>query len=212
MIAKQIETNKGIHSDECDLLKRIALGDRKAFTIVYTRYLHDLYRYVYLFTKSKEKSEEIVQAVFVKIWEHRDTLVNVMNFKSYVYRSARNLLLDEVRRTQVKQKVLHALMSLAEASSENSDSKIIYKEYYQIAQDAINLLPKKRRLIVELRTRDELSLDEIAERLSISKSVVKKQLYAGLSFVRDYFQKNAELISFLLLTLIFSKNIYPIIF
>jgi RNA polymerase sigma-70 factor (family 1) len=208
MIAKQTETNKGIHSDECDLLKRIATGDRKAFTLVYTRYLHDLYRYIFLFTKSKEKCEEIVQAVFVKIWEHRDALVNIMNFKNYVYRCARNLLLDEVRRSQVKQKVLYALMPPDETSSEHADTKIIYEQYYQIAQDAISLLPKKRKLIVELRTRDELSLDEIAERLSISKSVVKKQLYAGLAFVREYFQKNAELTSASMLILIFSQNLF----
>jgi RNA polymerase sigma-70 factor (ECF subfamily) len=206
MIAEQTDINKGFHNDECDLLKRIAGDDRKAFTLLYSLHLHDLYRYVYLFTKSNERSEEIVQAVFVKIWEHRDALVNVMNFKSYVYRSARNLLLDEVRRSQVKQKVLCALLPSNETSSEHSDSKIICEQYYQIAQDAISLLPKKRKLIVELRTRDELSLDEIAERLSISKSVVKKQLYAGMAFVREYFQKNAELTSVLLFFLSFSQS------
>ena len=202
MVAKQ---TKSVDNDERVLLMRIAAGDRKAFTIVYTRYLHDLYRYAYLFAKSEAKAEEIVQAVFVKIWEHRDALVNVMNFKGYVYRCAGNLLLDELRRSKVKKKALRALMPPTETSSEHPDTKIIYEQYYQIAQEAIRLLPKKRKLVVELRTRDELSLDEIAETLCISKTVVKKQLYAGLAFVREYFRKNAELTSASMLILVFSS-------
>jgi len=55
------------------------------------------------------------------------------------------------------------------------------------------LLPEKRKEIVKLRTQDDLSLDEIAEKLSISKFVVKKQLYAGLRFIRAYLEKFGEL-------------------
>lgn len=208
MMTKQTGNNGYSQYTECDLLKQVAAGDRRAFAAVYTRYIGELYRYVYLFTKSNEDTEEIIQSVFVRIWEGRQALSTVMNFKSYLYRCARNLLIDEIRRKQVKQKVLLALMLPTEVSPETSDSKLISKQYYQIAQDAIRLLPKKRKLIVELRTRDELSLDEIAERLSISKSVVKKQLYAGLSFVREYFEKNAELTSASLLILMMSQNIW----
>lgn len=208
MTAKPTEDLNCFADDERYLLKQIAGGDRKAFTLVYTRYLHELYRYVYLFTKSKERTEETVQNVFVKVWERREALADVVHFKSYVYRCARNLLLDEIRRNQVKQKVLYALTPSTETSSEHSDSAIIYKQYYQIAQEAIRLLPAKRKQIVELRTRDELSLDEIAEKLCISKSVVKKQLYAGLAFVREYFEKNAEVTSSLLFVLLFSQNLF----
>lgn len=96
-------------------------------------------------------------------------------------------------------------MPPTETSSEHPDTKIIYEQYYQIAQEAIRLLPRKRKLVVELRACDELSLDEIAETLSISKTVVKKQLYAGLAFVREYFRKNAELTSASMLILVFSN-------
>ncbi len=62
------------HDDERELLKRIADDDRAAFTILYSRYLNNLYRYIYLFTKSKDTSEDIIQNVFIKIWERRETL------------------------------------------------------------------------------------------------------------------------------------------
>ena len=196
-----------VHNDERELIKQIAGGDRKAFTINYSRYLHNLYRYIYLFTKSKETSEEIIQAVFIRIWERREKLADIISFKAYLYRSAKNLLLDQIRRTRVQEKAFFALTPDTEESHEASDAGIIYKQYYQIAQDAISLLPEKRKQIVELRTRDDLTLDEIAEKLSISKGVVKKQLYAGMAFIREYLQKEAELTSALLpFLLLFFRN------
>jgi RNA polymerase sigma factor (sigma-70 family) len=193
MTAKQKTKNGCACDSETDLLRRIACGDRNAFTCMYLRYLNDLYKYAFLCTKSKDQAEELVQAVFVKIWERREALVNVVNFKSYVFHSVRNLMLDEIRRSQVKKRILSSLMPATDASPEYSDSKIIYAQYYEITEKVVGLLPKKRKQIFELRTRDELSLDEISAKLCISKGVVKKQLYASLAFVRNYFEKNSEL-------------------
>jgi RNA polymerase sigma-70 factor (family 1) len=176
--------------NESDLIKKIVSGDRQAFAVLYQQYVGELYRYVYLFVKCKEDSEEIVQEIFVKIWNRREKLDEVTSFKAYIYKSAKNLLLDEIRKNAVKAKALLILKSDSEASFDKTDDRIIYNEHYQIAEQAISSLPEKRRLIFLMRTREELSLDEIAAKLSISKSVVKKQLYAGISFVRKYMQEN----------------------
>ena len=181
----------GIFDEKC-LIQRVINNDREAFNLLYVHYLNNLYRYIYVFTKSKELTEEIIQNVFVKIWDRRASLENVTCFKAYLYRSAKNLLVDEIRRSQVQSKAEMALKPETEAYHEESDTHLIYKQYYQIAQDAINLLPEKRRQIVQMRIMDDLTLDEIAERLCISKNVVKKQLYAGLQFLRAYLQKNAD--------------------
>jgi RNA polymerase sigma-70 factor (ECF subfamily) len=178
--------------DEKTLLTAIAGGDRAAFKSLYTHYLEDVFRYIYLFTKSKETGEEIVQAVFVKIWEKRQALTEVQSFKSYLFRCAKNHLLDEIRRNNVGAKVMRHLKSDTTVYSHNADEKLVYDQYCQIAQKAIDLLPAKRRQIVILRTRDEFSFDEIAAFLSISKSVVKKQLYAGVMFIRSYMKKHGE--------------------
>ena len=187
--------------DEPDLLERIASGDRKAYSILYNQYLGGLSRYIYLFSKSKETSEEIVQDIFIMIWEKRETLTSINSFKSYLYRSAKNLLLDEIRKNQVKAKAAVILKPQTEESHEKADERLIYDEYYKIAEKAIELLPEKRKRIFLLRTREELSLDEIAEQLAISKSVVKKQLYAGISFVRKYMQQHGIQVSVILVNI-----------
>jgi RNA polymerase sigma-70 factor (family 1) len=188
------------HEDERALILRIIEGDRIAFSVLYSRYLHTLYRYIFLFTRSKETSEDVVHNTFIKIWEHRASLNNINCFKAYLYHCAKNLLLDELRRNQTKERVLSVITvdSRGEVRDE-LESSIIYGEYRKIAQDAINLLPERRKLIVEMRTKEELSLDEIAQKLQISKSVVKKQLYSGLHFIKAYLQKHAELTLFLAL-------------
>ncbi len=176
--------------NELDLLKKIAEGDRTAFSKLYLQYLGELYRYVYLFTRSKVQSEEIVQDVFLKIWEKRESLAHITSFKAYVYRSAKNLVLDEVRKDAVKLKAHRYLRHESEQEEAMADERIISRQYREIAERAVALLPEKRRAIFLMRTHEELSLDEIAEKLSISKSVVKKQLYSAISFVRNYMYKS----------------------
>lgn len=175
------------------LMERVAAGDRKAFTVLYTLHLDNLFRYVYLFTKSEEESEELVQKVFVNIWEHRDTLIKVKSFRAYIFRCAKNRLIDRARSEKAKAKMVAVLQHHSEESDERSDSNLICNQYSHIIDSAIQLLPEKRKEIVKLRTQDDLSLDEIAEKLSISKFVVKKQLYAGLRFIRAYLEKFGEL-------------------
>jgi RNA polymerase sigma-70 factor (ECF subfamily) len=183
--------NEEFHDRE--LIERVVDGDRKAFTTLYSRHLDNLYKYIYLFTKSDEESEELVQKVFVSIWEHRSTLHQVKSFKAYIFRCAKNRLIDRIRSEKAKAKMYATIQPATEESEDRSDSHLIYNQYTNIIDSAINLLPEKRKEIVRLRTQDDLTLDEIAEKLSISKFVVKKQLYAGLRFIRAYLEKFGEL-------------------
>ena len=180
-------------AEEKALLARCANGDRQSYAILYQRYLTALCRYMFLFTRSKDDSEEIVQDVFVKIWERKENLVTVQLFQPYLFKIAKNLLLDRLRKKQSEFRLLNAIRPLSEESDDYSDTEVIYNQYYQIAQDAINLLPEKRKLIFEMRTEDGLSLDEIAQKLAISKTVVKKQLYTATDFIREYLRKHGEM-------------------
>ncbi|MET1054005.1 MAG: sigma-70 family RNA polymerase sigma factor [Pedobacter sp.] len=175
--------------DDTHLLIRIAEGDRVSFNELYRRHMHNVYSYIHLICKSRETTEEVVQDLFLKIWLNRKNLEHIRHFKPYLYRSARNLLLDRVRKSQVEVKAKELVLRTDMEHTESSDSNIICNQYKQFTIEAISRLPEKRKRIVELRTQEDLSLDEIAAQLSISKSVVKKQLYSGMNFVRDYIHK-----------------------
>jgi RNA polymerase sigma-70 factor (family 1) len=191
--------------NETELISLVANGDRGAFTRLYTTYLNNIYKYIFSICYSKEVSEEIVQQLFVKIWENRANLTGVIAIKPYLYRSAKNLLLNHIKKEQVETRVLDVVELNTQHETNNTYNELVYGEYYQLAQNAINLLPEKRRQIFKLRLNDDLSLDEIALKLSISKSVVKKQLYTGMDFVRKYLFKHGEIIVLLAYLSVFGK-------
>ena len=179
--------------DDKILLARVAKGNMKAFTQLYSTYLKDVYHYIFLFTKSKEETEEILQEIFIKIWEGREKLVEIECFKNYLYRIAKNKVLDRVRHMQVRHRVLMEIKRDRIISEAATGDQCAFKEYYQIVQQAIEKLPPRRKLIFRLTIENGLSQDEIARQLNISQSVVQKQLYSATHFVKEYLFRHAEI-------------------
>jgi RNA polymerase sigma-70 factor (family 1) len=183
--------NQVLQENEQELLLRLNNGDRHAFSQIYQKYLDSLYKYIYLFTKSNEQTEEVLQEVFIRIWENRADLRNIESFKNYLFRSAKNKLIDVIRQNQVRHRIL------SEFKRRNVDKELIggdeidYREYYRIVQQAIEKLPPKRKQILCLNIEYGLSQGEIAQQLQISKSVVQKQLYKALDFVRQYLEQRS---------------------
>jgi len=178
---------------EKELLRKSARGDREAFSVLYKTHLAGLARYLYLFNPVPEDNEEIIQDVFLKIWEKKDFLNQVDSFKAYLFTISRNLLLDRLRRVRVERKVMQLVAPESEDSGLRLDDELCYEDYQHVAGKALERLTEKRRYIFELRTRDGLSLDEIAEKLNISKSVVKKQFYAASASIKEYLRTRGEM-------------------
>lgn len=176
--------------NENDLLLQVAAGDRQAFTRLYSQYLDAAFHYVFLFTKNKDEAEEILQEVFVKIWENREKLAEVQSFKSYLFKAAKNRVLDEVRKVQVRHRVLTEIRRGKSVNDDSTTDAIAYKDYYRVVQQAIEKLPPKRKLIFRMNTENGLSHDEIANQLGVSKSMVKNQLYKAYEFVRQYLSQH----------------------
>ncbi|MBS1567166.1 MAG: RNA polymerase sigma-70 factor [Bacteroidetes bacterium] len=185
---------------EHELLQRIARGDRVAFNKLYTRYLDNLYRYVFLFTRSAEISEEIVQDVFIRLWESRDLLADVHSFQPYLLRAAKNKIMDDRRRRQVRRRALEGLRAQSAEQPLTPGDAFDYKAYYLLVQEAIGQLTPRRQEVFRLSTEKGLSYDEIAAQLQISKSAVKKQLYEAYDSVQQYLARHGGL-SFLLVLL-----------
>jgi RNA polymerase sigma-70 factor (family 1) len=185
-------------NDEKALLARVATGDRQAFGQLYSSYLSSLYHYIFLFTKSKEETEEILQDIFIRIWENREKLAEVESFKNYLFRFAKHKFLDKCRHLQIKLAVLAEISRTRNYSGTLTSDECDYREYYKMVQQAIEKLPRKRKLIFRLNIENGFSQDEIARELRISKSVVQKQIYRATDFVRKYLFEHGE-ISFLFL-------------
>ena len=188
---------------DSELVKRTSNGDRDAFAQLYRKYLNNVYRYAYSLCYAKETSEEIVQDVFFNVWKNRENLSDVITIKAYLFRSAKNQLYNHIQKIKVESEALGHVTSKFPEVENYTDNNVMYGEYCKLAQNAIDLLPEKRKNIFILRSNEDLSLDEIAMKLSISKSVVKKQLYSGISFVRNYLHKHGEIYTLFFLPFLF---------
>jgi len=186
---------KAIYNEK-ELLGQVAQGSRGAFGELYKFYFPYVQRYVALFESAEISMDELTQDVFVRIWEKREKLSQVDAFRGYLFLVTRNVVFNYLRALKVLR--LRQLSGNGEdvdgvPGGNDPEGELLFKQYYNIAMEAIEKLPAGRRKILKMSLEQGLSLDEIATGLNITRSGVKKQLYAATSFVRQYLQENGEM-------------------
>jgi RNA polymerase sigma-70 factor (ECF subfamily) len=182
---------EGLHNEK-ELLTQVAQGDREAFRVMYTACYPHVQRYISLFENSGRVLDELTQDVFVRIWEKRGRLTEVETFKGYLFMVTRNVVFNYIRALKVRQKI-RELDEEAVAADNDLENELLFKQYYRMAIEAMEKLPPGRRKVLKMSIDEGLTLDEIAARLGITRSGVKKQLYAATAFVRQYLQEHGEI-------------------
>jgi RNA polymerase sigma factor (sigma-70 family) len=173
--------------DEKALLARVASGDSNAYAQIYTFYTPLIYRFIYPFTdSSKEQTEEIIQDIFLKIWMRKETLIDLRSFEAYLFKMAKHQLIDARKRDQCLQKIIGQLGHEEESMSSPLDNNLIYSDYLNSAQVAISSLTPQRKKIFDMRTQQDMTIDEISGSLNITRSAVKKQLYEAIHYIKQH--------------------------
>ena len=178
--------------DERTLLQLATAGDMDAFTQLYVHFYPRLYRFLFFINRQHEDTEEIVQDVFLKVWDRRESLGTVRSLEDYLFRMAKNRMTDLLRRNKTGMKVIRNLQQKDLPLDSPTESAVAYREYHRLAREAITQLPERRRQVFLLSTDGGLSLDEIAATLGISRSAVKKHLGLATTQVKAYLRQHAE--------------------
>lgn len=184
--------------NEQELLHLAADGDRDAYGALYTFYYATLYSSLSFLAKSEDDAAELIQEAFVKAWVSRETLILVRSFPDYIFTVARHLLFDRMRKTKTRWKAEAEYTVRRPEESPLQDEELLYKQYYQAAYDALQSLSGQKRTIFLLRTQEGLTLDEIAQQTGISRSAVKKHLYAALKHLKDVLVQHGDWLTILL--------------
>lgn len=163
-----------------DLLKS---GEEAAFRELFDRYDRLLFIYVYKKLQDHEDAKDIVQDIFVALWNTRETLNLTGDFASYLYTSARNRALNLFRNKTVSQKYVASLQYLLN-STQSADHRIRERDINTLIEREIAALPPKMREVFELRRKEYLSNKEIAERLDISVQTVATHIKRALRVLR----------------------------
>jgi len=165
----------------------IAAGNERAFTELYHSYSPNIFRVAMNYTRNNTGlSEELVQAIFIKVWEKRIKLEGVKKIEDFLFVLARNTIFDYLKKEARKNIRHNHLYAVQPESENNTDLMLLEKEYSRILQHAIDRLPPQQRKVYLLAKQDGLPHDEIARRLSLATSTVHTHVKLGTRSVQKY--------------------------
>lgn len=172
---------------------RLITGDEAAFRAIFDLYRDRLFCYCLKFTKSREAAEEIVQDVFIKVWENRQAVNPDLSFKAYLYQITKNLAFNFLKKAAGEVSFKRKVLLYLEVAHNQPEEACILQDYEQLAEKAIQMLPPQRQLIFRMSRREGMSHEEIAAILGISKNTVKVQIVKASKTLRDFFQLHTDI-------------------
>lgn len=182
------------------MLEFLRNSDKLAFTEMYNRYHQDLYRYSMTLVKVSDIAEDLVQEVFIKIWDARYKLEVKQSFRSYLFRICHNRAIDINKGIASKRHLTNLLVYHYEGLIE--PEPFSQEESYRcdkLIEEALNSLTPQRRKVYDLCKREKKSYDDVAQELGISLNTVKAHITQTLSLLRNYISKHTILLTILIL-------------
>ncbi|PSL50282.1 RNA polymerase sigma-70 factor (ECF subfamily) [Chitinophaga niastensis] len=181
-------------------LQDIAAGNEKAFKALFDQYRGRLFYYISRFIKSEQVAEELVLDVFMKIWTGRELITQINNFDAFLFRIAHNKSIDFLRSAAKDQRLQELLWEGIEvAAADETDALLITHEYEEKVRMAISLLSPQCKKVYSLSREQELTHDQIAQQLHISRATVNNHIVLAQRFIRNYLAKEIDLAIVLLL-------------
>ncbi|RZM26606.1 MAG: RNA polymerase sigma-70 factor [Pedobacter sp.] len=163
------------------LLKK---GNKKAFTELYNRYWTVLFLHARKMLKDDEEAKDVVQELFVHLWNRAGTLDLNSSISAYLYKAVRNKIYNLIAHKKVINDYQQSLIMFLEEGELITEELVREKELALIIEQEIQLLPPKMREVFELSRRQHLSYKEIGARMGISDHTVKRQVSNALSVLR----------------------------
>lgn len=169
--------------EEAHLIRSLKEGDQDSFSILYKRYWRKVYHFCTLYLNSKERAEDVVQEVFIKIWELRHFIKEEDRFDGFLFIITRNLIFNQFRKN-LNEDFYKMTVLAAMEDSYNIEDEIDAHNLSMYIDQLITELPERRRQIFNLSRKEHKSYKEIAQLLNISEKTVENQISEALKFLR----------------------------
>lgn len=172
------------HVVDKELFERIRSGDEVAFQELFTKYWELLYRLAYKILRDEGMAEDMVQEVFISVWERRKHILN-SNIKAYLSQSVKFQVFKQLKKSQLQQVHIDAIESITLVSNDTSESDVNIKELTNEIETVLGTLPNRCREIFYMSRSEQLTNKEIATRLGISIRTVETQISIALKHLRN---------------------------
>ncbi|MEO9003106.1 MAG: RNA polymerase sigma-70 factor [Ginsengibacter sp.] len=183
---------------EKELLTLISKGDEKAFQSLFSSYYEKLFNYVLSIVKSRQVAEELVMDVFLKIWLGKEIVSRIEKFNAFVFRVAHNKSIDFLRSVARDPKFQDLLWEQIQISNNTyADSTVLVREYEAKLREAVSLLSPQKKKIYQMSREEDMTHDQIAVQLNLSRHTVNNHIVEAQRFIRTYLIKKYD-VAFLL--------------
>lgn len=178
------------------LTELLKSGDQTALTEIYRRYQPVLFSHAFRRFPDREQVRDIIQDLFLYLWNNREKLEIRSTLAAYLYSSVRNKILNHFRNQKVQEAFTSSLSEFINTGVNITDDILREKELIALMEKEVSLLPSQMRLIFIMSREDNLTHKEIADQLGISPHTVRTQVRNALRILRIKFGSNIFFILF----------------
>ncbi len=187
--------------DEPEVIAMLKQGSEAALHLIYNRFYDRIFFLAMKFLRSTESAEEIVQDVFMKLWEKREEIDEERPVEAWLYTVTRNRVINQLRKVAREKTCFSVRDVLPEASDmdKTADRKVLNGEIENLLHKALKQLPEKQREVYRLARLEGYSRNEIAEHLQISALTVKTHMARALLSVRNFLEREGVVTGYIIL-------------
>lgn len=169
-------------SDEL-LTKLLHAGDAEAFREIYKRYWKKLYHTALAKTHTQLVAEELVQNIFIAVWEKR-TVAKIENLESYLMRAMKYKIINYIQSALTKEKHLEVISDTVAREENDSETRVLLHELNLAIHTATEKLPAKTKAVFKLSREENRTIKEIAQLMNLSEKAVEYHITQSLKFMR----------------------------
>lgn len=168
---------------EMQLIEKFVQGDRVSFTILYKRYWYKLYLIAQKRLNDKAVSEEIIQEIFVQLWEKRENL-EITSLENYLVRAVRYSVIDHIRNEIVKDNYIHHYKTFIAQEESQTENVVDVNDLAAVMEVGIKTLPEKSQEVFRLSRIENWPVAKIATHLRLSEKGVQYHITKSLKTMR----------------------------
>ncbi|MBB3968073.1 RNA polymerase sigma factor [Mucilaginibacter phyllosphaerae] len=187
------------------LVNRLRNGDERAFNTLYHTYFKPLYGKVFSMVKDEAIADELIQELFLKVWQKREELNPDYSFTAFLYKITNNMVFDFFRKVAKDSRLAAKLIINATEYYLHSDELLESKEARQVLTNAINQLSPQRKLIFTYCKLEGKSYEEASRNFGLSVATINSHITQSLKAIRQFVAKNYLLVLMQLMLSLFNK-------
>jgi len=171
-------------NSDSQIVQRIRDDNKNAFRSLYDRYSKRLYYFSLRYLCDQDEAEELVQSVFINIWEHRKSLDERMSVKNYIYRSAVNYIYNYLKKKAIRIRFVEMEMQKGKIHSDQTYDEVFFHDLERSINAIVETLPVQQKNIFQLSRYEGLSHEEIAKKLNLSVRTVENHIFRALKIIK----------------------------